>query len=238
MCYLCVLTALALSSGSAVPVAHPVPEAIPASVPVPEQPTLTDIRGVGSAALFLGGAATAFVLHESSHVLANLAYGNVPTFKGILYAHFIPFFTVSPGVTCVTADNCSRRDGHPFGGGAHGLYVINTAGLQEQNLSSELLLTLKPQLRYERSPYLKGFLFFNTLLSMGYATASVLNVEDPHGDVAGARRSSNYPRAFLAATIFLPGALDLYRYVFPESKWAPWVSRGTKALFLGMNVKF
>jgi hypothetical protein len=34
--------------------------------------------------------------------------------------------------------------------------------------------------------------------------------------------------------LLVPALMDTYRYFFPESKWAPWVSRTGKAAVFGL----
>ena len=73
-------------------------------------------KGIG---LGIGGLATAFVSHELGHVLMNLAYGNVPTVEGLRYGGVIPFFRISPNVSCNEV-GCFDSNGDPFKGGRTG----------------------------------------------------------------------------------------------------------------------
>ena len=40
------------------------------------------------------------------------------------------------------------------------------------------------------------------------------------------------------ALVFLPSAIDAYRHDYPESRWAPWASRGSKGYLLGLALRW
>ena len=202
------------------------------------RPTFFDIHGVGSFGAFFAGAFTAFTAHETGHVVANLAYGNVPGVRPILYGGFIPFFTVDAHLKRSPDDRYYKDSGDLFTPGRHGYYVINTMGFQVQNIGSEILLSVRPDLRHEDSPFWKGYLLMNIGLSLGYGTAALLDIEDKHGDLHGASQRGPFSHSFLAVTTIAPALLDLGRYLFPENRVLPWLSRGSKTLFLGMDVKW
>jgi hypothetical protein len=199
-----------------------------------------DIDSLPNFGLFAAGAISALTLHESGHLITNLAFGNVPGFTPILYAKFIPFFVIDPHLHACGSQpqQYCKSDGSRFGAGRDGYYVINMAGFQMQNIGSELLLSIWPDLYYRHAPYRKGMLAMDIFLSIGYGTFSLLGIEDPHGDLSGANERDLYPKALLASAVILPAAVDLYRYFFPESRWAPWVSRTAKAGLLGMDLCF
>ena len=123
-----------------------------------------------SVALFLGGAATAFAAHEAGHVAANLALGNVPRLAPVTFAGAVPFFSISPDISCVNG-RCFQRDGQPFAAGPHGLFAIVSAGFNVQHALDEIILTTDPRLRGDDAPFRKGMLAFGTLTSVGYVLA-------------------------------------------------------------------
>ena len=198
---------------------------------------LLDITSVPSFLWFAGGALSGLTLHEMGHVLTNLAYGNVPHITGILYAKFIPWFVIDPRITNV-GGTYYKNNGSLFAGGARGYYVINTAGLVVQDIGSEAILSARPGLLYERAPYLKGMLWMNMILSIGYATASLIGTEDPHGDIYGAAQHSQYPHQLVAGLVLANGGLDVMRYLLPDTSWLPWMSRTSKAMLFGMDIPF
>ncbi len=184
--------------------------------------------------LFLGGAAVGFVAHESGHVVTNLAYGNIPTLISIKPFGFVPFVAISPQIRC-TDDACFKRDGRDFGGGRPGLYVIITAGFTVQHLTTEMLLSLEPGIRYHRAPFRKGVLAFDILVSVGYAAASLTGTEDPFGDVTGAARAAHINHDVFAILLIAPALLDAYRFVRPGSRWVPVASRTLNATMFGIT---
>jgi hypothetical protein len=42
----------------------------------------------------------------------------------------------------------------------------------------------------------------------------------------------------VGALVALPAAVDLYRYYYPESAWAPWAGRGAKGYLLGLSFRW
>jgi len=167
----------------------------------------------------------------------NFAYGNTPTFEGVRFGGFVPFFRISHGINC-NDQGCFDSDGKPFKGGRSGVYMITAAGFNVQHLVSELILSLDPNARYHRSPYQKGMLFFNMSLSTGYALSTWFQIKPPIGDVHGMARAAQVNANWVALMVIIPAGLDLYRYFLPDSKWAPWVSRGSKVTFLGVSFIF
>ncbi|MEM7135689.1 MAG: hypothetical protein AAF500_03870 [Myxococcota bacterium] len=185
--------------------------------------------GLGTAGLVVG-----FLAHEMGHILMNFAYGNVPNFEGVRYAGFVPFFRVSSGVSC--RDNgCFNSDGTPFKGGRTGAYLITAGGFNVQHVINEVLLSLDPNLQHHRSAFQKGILFFNLSLSVGYVLSTWFQVKPRIGDIEGMANASQVNRNWVALMVLIPTGLDIYRFFLPDSKWAPWVSRGSKAVFLGVS---
>jgi hypothetical protein len=204
--------------------------------PFPLPPEFTDVT-VGSVAVTAAGFLTAFVVHEACHGVANLAMGNVPTIQPVRFLGFVPFFAVSPGITC-NQGTCLRRDGSPFAPGPRGYAVIVSSGLICQEVTDEIILSTRPAIRQERAPFLKGMLLFNTAASVAYGIANLTGIEPPEGDLRGIESVSPVPRGVWAAAILGTAALDVARYFLPESQWLPWVSRGSKVVTLGMVVAF
>lgn len=226
-------------------------DALPGRAPAPAAPTAAPSLAAGprtSAAqapeprslgrrvgIGLGGVVTAFLAHELGHISANLMLGNKPRFEGLLVWGFAPFFAVSPDIDCV-GDHCTKRDGSAFSAGRRGKYFIVTNGFHVQHITDELILSLEPELRFREAPFRKGMLLFNVFLSCFYAAGAWTGLEDPHGDLGGAARLAGFDEVALSFALLAPAALDTYRYFRPSSvKWAPWVSRGAKAAFLGLN---
>jgi hypothetical protein len=195
--------------------------------------TITDVNSWRSAGLFLAGIATGFFAHEAGHILANLVQGNVPHIQGIWGFGFIPFFTVAPRISCYH-EHCVKHDGEPFSTGVGGKVAITSAGFNVQHVTDELLLSFEPRLRYRVAPYRKGLFAFNVLLSVGYAISAITRIENPEGDVSATARLIGVPPEAYACTLLAIAGLDIYRYFVPDSRWAPWVSRGAKVAFIGV----
>ena len=204
-----------------------------AAAPLPE---FTDVT-VGSVAVTAAGFLTAFVVHEACHGVANLAMGNVPSLQPVRFLGFLPFFAVSPGVTCQNG-TCVRRDGTPFFPGPRGYATIVSAGIVCQEVTNEIILTVRPGIRMERAPFLKGMLLFNTAASVAYGIANLAGIEPPEGDIRGLDGVSRLPHGVFAAVVLGTAALDVARYFLPDSQWLPWVSRGSKVVTIGLVVAF
>lgn len=198
-----------------------------------ERATITDVTSWRTGGWFLAGVATGFFAHEAGHVLANLLQGNVPHIQGVWGFGFIPFFTVAPRISCYH-DHCVKYDGSPFPTGVGGKVAITSAGFNVQHVTDELVLSFEPRLRHRVAPYRKGLLAFNTLLSVGYAISAMVRIENPEGDITGTARLMGVPREVYASALLAIAGLDLYRYFVPDSRWAPWVSRGGKVAFFGV----
>jgi hypothetical protein len=203
------------------------------ATPLPE---FTDVT-VGSVALTAAGFLTAFVVHEACHGVANLAMGNVPSLQPVRFLGFLPFFAVSPGVTCRNG-TCVRRDGTPFLPGPRGYATIVSAGIVCQEVTNEIILTVRPGIRMERAPFLKGMLLFNTAASVAYGIANLAGIEPPEGDLRGLDGVTSLPHGVFAAVVLGTAALDVARYFLPDSQWLPWVSRGSKVVTIGLVVAF
>jgi hypothetical protein len=196
----------------------------------------------GDVGFAVGGFVAGFLAHESGHLIANWAFGNYPRPKWIWVAGFIPFVDLDPELSCNPSgapDRCVDRNGEPFTAGRRGKFVIVSSGFYVQHLTNEVLLRMRPQLRYQSAPFLKGLLAFNTLVSVMYAVGAVTGLEpSAGGDIANQARMSGLPRAALAGAVLVPAMIDLYRYARPEAAWAPWAAVATKAGYVGLAFAF
>jgi hypothetical protein len=183
------------------------------------------------------GFLAAFLVHEACHAAANLALGNAPTLEPVRFLGFVPFFAVSPGVQC-NGGTCVKHDGTPFPAGPQGYAFIVTSGIVCQELADELILSGSPRIRQERSPFLKGMLLFNIGASVAYGIANLAGIEPPEGDIRGYESVAPVPHGVFAAVVLATAALDLARYFLPDEAWIPWVSRGSKAVTIGLVVSF
>lgn len=183
---------------------------------------------------FVAGGLTGFVVHESAHMLVAESFDLHPYVT--TRSKPVPFIVIRYDLFAVREPSGTiryvDRDGRPISSGAEKKFATASAGINSQNLTSELILSIDPNLREERRPFLKGMLAFDIVTSIGYA---VLGRLDPDGDLRGMSESRGVNNLFIAALVFTPAALDLYRYYNPESVWAPWVSRGAKAYLLGLS---
>jgi hypothetical protein len=201
---------------------------------LPEEagPSLATTLGYGAA-----GALTALLLHESGHVAANLALGNVPQLRGTMLWGFVPFFVISPALRCGN-DYCIKRDGHRLPGGPNGAYFIAMAGFTVQNVTNELLLTGDANLGRSYAPFRKGILGFNIFLSTMYAVGAFTKLEARYGDLSAASRRSRIDEAWLATLLLVPTALDVYRYLNPSRTWSAWAARSGAATLFGLTFVF
>ena len=184
-------------------------------------------------ALFAAGTATAFVAHEAGHATANLVLGNVPHLERVTFLGAIPFFAVSPDISCYDS-GCVRRDGSRFGAGKRGLLLILMAGFDVQHITDEVLLTSDPALRLHGAPFRTGLLAFNTLTSAAYALADLSGIEPDAGDLHAAFRDTQPSRALTTGLLIGIAGLDVARWALPDTPWLAWVSRTAKVIFLGL----
>jgi hypothetical protein len=159
---------------------------------------------------FLAGGAIGFGLHEAGHVVADLAFGEVPGIKSVSFGP-LPFFAI-------THDPVTP--GREF--------VISSAGFWSQHLTSDIILTRHPHLRRERAPVLKGVLAFNVLASVAYSVAAFARIGPAERDTRGMAVSARMAEPAIGAIILAPAALDGLRYYFPEQPWLAWTSRAVK----------
>jgi hypothetical protein len=199
--------------------------------------SLTSIRDAPSAGLWAAGAASGFVSHEAGHLLANYLLGNKPAWVGLRGFGVVPFFAISPELSCNDL-GCTKADASWFVPGRRGMYLISTAGFTVQHITSEIALSQDAWLRYHHAPFEKGFLAFNILLSIGYALSTLAGVEDSHGDAGGAAAVAHLPKPIFATLLILPAVFDTVRFLLPDATWAVGASRGSKAAMLGVAYTF
>jgi hypothetical protein len=200
--------------------------------PAEEPPPLAATLALGAA-----GAVTAFLAHETGHVVANLLLGNVPRIHGTKVWGFLPFPVISPDINCY-GNRCTTRNGHRFPTGRNGSYFIVTAGFDVQHITNEIVLTLDPNLKDEYAPFEQGLVAFNILLSGIYAAGAYTGLEDPHGDLKAAAKRSGVPEGWLATWLLVPAVLDVYRFFYPSATWSAWASRAGKASLFGLGFVF
>lgn len=186
---------------------------------------------------FLTGGVSAFLLHESAHAIVAKSFGFGVRVESRQKP--IPFVVVKYDLM-VVRDESGRlkyldKEGRPVEEGADKRFAIASAGINSQNITSEWILTRYPRLRDEPRPFLKGMLAFDIITSAGYA---VVGRKDPDGDLRGMAESLGVKDRWVGALVFLPAAVDAYRYFYPEARWAPWVSRGAKGYLLGLALRW
>lgn len=181
----------------------------------PPDPARTDSLATRTKTTFivLAGGVVGLALHESGHVVTAMALGARPSVDGIRYGP-IPFFTIRHATV-------SRR----------GEFVITSAGFWVQHATSEWLLTTRPNLRSERAPFAKGVFAFNLATAAVYSVAAFGRFGPPERDTLGMATSlgrDGIGEPWVGALVLAPAALDGYRYLRPDSRWAKWTSRGIK----------
>ena len=159
---------------------------------------------------FLAGGAVAFVVHEGGHLFFDTVFDTKPFVETV---HFgpIPFFAVSHETATPKQE-----------------FVVSSAGFWTQEATSEWLLTRRPDIRHEHAPFAKGVLAFDVLTSIGYGTVAMFKAGPVERDTRGMASGIGIDERYIGAMVMAPAVLDAYRYVRPESRWAPWVSRAVK----------
>ena len=164
------------------------------------------------AAKFLGGMATGFAAHESGHILFDVVFDASPGIDRVSFGG-IPFFAIT----------------HKSGLPKRQEFIISSAGLQVQNLTSEWLLTSRPDLRRHDAPFMKGWLAWNVVASTAYGIASFTHTGPYERDTRGMAASLDIPESWIGGMVLAPAALDTWRYFKPETRWIRWTSRFVKA---------
>jgi hypothetical protein len=169
---------------------------------------------------FLGGAAFAFVAHESGHVGFDLLFHASPHLAGVRFGP-IPFFSID-------------RRNHVTDGQA---FAISSAGFWVQEAMNEWILDRHPQLRHEDHPALRGMVVFNVLMPVGYSMAAFLRTGPIARDPHGMAEAVGLPEPVMGVVVLAPALLDGYRYLHPEKRWAAWASRVAKVGSLLLTVR-
>jgi hypothetical protein len=169
-------------------------------------------RGVPVAdiAQFFAGVALGLGLHESGHLILDVAFDASPGVRKVS-AGFIPFFAITH---------------HPVSPSRE--FAISSAGFWVQHGTSEFLLTRRPDLRREHAPVAKGLLAFNVLTSMMYAGAAFARFGPVERDTRGMALSADVGEPWIGVSILVPAGLDAARYYRPRSRWLRWASRASK----------
>jgi hypothetical protein len=160
---------------------------------------------------WLAGAALGFAAHESGHLIFDVAFDADPGVKRVTFAG-IPFFAITHRNTV------TRRQE----------FAISSAGFWVQHATSEWLLTHAPDLRRRHAPFPKGWLAWNVGASVAYSVAAFGRFGPPERDTRGMAGSLGVAEPWVGAMILAPAALDAWRYVRPESRWARHASRTAK----------
>jgi hypothetical protein len=163
-----------------------------------------------TAAKLIGGAAVGLALHESAHVVADVASGVAPRVEKVTFGP-LPFFAITHNSVSPARE-----------------FVISSAGFWTQHAVSEFLLTTRPALKDEQAPVLKGLLAFNVLTSVAYAGAAFARVGPPERDTRGMAVAAGVDEPVIGATILAPAILDTVRYFAVRSPYVVWGSRVAK----------
>ena len=163
-----------------------------------------------SAMKVVAGAALGLVLHESGHLLFDVAFDADPGTRRVSYAG-IPFFAITHQPVSPARE-----------------FTISSAGFWVQHGTSELLLTRRPRLRQEHAPLVKGILAFNVLTSVVYAGAAFARTGPGERDTRGIAVSARIAEPWVGIAVLGPATLDPARYFKPESRALRWASRAMK----------
>ena len=177
-----------------------------------QQPAPPREHRATAAAKFLAGGALGLAAHESGHLLFDGIFDAHARLEKVSF-HGLPFFAIThdPGLS-------PRRE-----------FVIDSAGFWVQQVSNEILLTQRPDLRNAHAPVLKGVFAFNVLASVAYAGAAFARTGPVERDTLGMASSLRWKEPVIGAIILAPAILDAVRFFHPDAKWAAWGSRGAKA---------
>lgn len=183
------------------------------TTPAPEPAPTRD------ALLFLAGGAIGLGLHEAGHVVAAALFDSDLGTRRVGFGP-IPFVAITHEAVSPARE-----------------YTISSAGFTMQHLSSEWLLTARPDLRDEHAPIAKGILAFNLLSSAAYSVAGFAKIGPPERDTRAMAQSARTGEAWVGALILAPAVLDGWRYLHPGSRWARWSSRAAKVGLVLMVVR-
>ena len=107
-------------------------------------------------------------------------------------------------------------------------YTISSAGFWMQSITSEWLLTRRPDLREEHAPIAKGVLAFDVLASGVYGVAGLAHIGPPERDTRAMAVSLRVNEAWVGAAVMGPAIFDTWRYLRPDAKFPRWASRVSK----------
>jgi hypothetical protein len=161
-------------------------------------------------ARFLGGAAVALGVHESGHLVFDVAFEASPGVRKVNAGPF-PFFAITHDPVTPARE-----------------FIISSAGFWMQHVSDELILAKHSRLKDDHAPFIKGMLAFNTLTSVGYATAAFARRGPAERDTRGMAISARVNEPWIGVSILAPALLDGARYYLPDARWLKWASRATK----------
>jgi hypothetical protein len=177
----------------------------------PPEPTLpADKTTAGDVVQFLAGGALGLGLHESGHVRAGWAFDANPGIKGNTYG-FIPFFAITHD-----PDSPAKE------------YTISAAGFWMQAVTSEWLLSKRPNLRSEHAPVAKGVLAFHLIASATYGIGGLAHLAPPESDTHGMAGALRVNESWVGALVIAPAVFDTWRYVRPHAAFPRWASRAAK----------
>lgn len=162
---------------------------------------------------FLAGGAAGLAMHESGHVVLDLAMGVPPGLKKVTFGP-IPFFAITHDPVSPVRE-----------------FAISSAGFWVQEGVNELLLTPRRSegaLRDQDAPFRKGIAAFNVLASVAYATAAFAETGPLERDTRGMAVSANISERAIGGVILVPAVLDAVRYYRPDAEWPKWASRAAK----------
>ena len=161
---------------------------------------------------FLAGGALGLGMHETGHLLFDEIFDAHPRVKGVHFGPF-PFFAITH-----RPDLSPRRE-----------FTVSSAGFWVQEATNEWILTRNPSTRARDGWLTKGLLAFNVLNSVGYALVAFARAGPAERDTRGMAASLDLDERIVGALVLAPAVFDAYRYFRPESRWAVWTSRATKA---------
>lgn len=165
---------------------------------------------------FLGGAASAFAIHEGSHLTLDVAFDAGPRLKGVRFGP-LPFFAIT------------HRSDLPPGREA----LISGAGFFSQHVGSEMVLSTRDH-GAALSPFEKGMLAFHVGTSLAYAGAAFSKYGPYERDTRGVADATGSDERLIGALVLAPAAFDTWRALRPESRTARWGSRLSKVAFAGV----
>ena len=176
-------------------------------------------RTAGDVVQFLAGGALGLGLHESGHVIAGWAFDANPGIKGITYG-FIPFFAI-------THDPVSPPKE----------YTISAAGFWMQAVTSEWLLTKRPNLRNEHAPVAKGVFAFHLIASATYGIGGLAHLGPPESDTHGMAGALRVNESWVGVLVMAPAVFDTWRYLRPQAVFPRWASRAAKVAMVLLVIR-